>query len=1039
MFKFKPKRPIVQADAAATSPRSAPLQRLLLALAWLLAACGAHALDPDKAFRNYVHDRWSIEDGLPQLSVLSITQDATGYLWLTTQNGVARFDGVRFRVYNVENTPALRANIIDKVHPGSDGSLWFGSSRGLTRLQDGNWAGIELAPGRDVAVSALANDIDGNLLVGTDVGLFRIDGAGASLVGLRDQPVSALARNGSTIYAASNGVVHEIRGTAVRAHALPGADAAPAATALWTAPEGLYAGTRRGLFRLDRDRWMVPDWAGELAQRRIETLFRDSDGNLWIGTTEGAWRHHPRRGLEPCLGPTLPSTAWVAAFFEDRENNLWIGSLTHSLARVWTGWVARVSVDDGLSDPFVWSVVGDEQRRLWIGTNSGIEVLEPDGSVRLLASTRELPDSSVYNLFRTRGGELLVGTRSGLARWDGRTLERDPVWDPLAHAGIRAVVEEDTRRYWIGTSQGLYGQDGDRLELHGAERGLKETRIRALAQSQRGELWVGTERGLYRGIDGRYRRIDQPPELVPALVTAILPWRGQKLLVATMDAGLFVGTPDTLRQATTRQGLPYNSAFALASDGGWVYVTSPEGVYRIAHGDLDRYHAQGGRLPGDMIVQTGASHAGALRSRCCNGGAQARIARIDGELFLPTLDGVLRLDTTRVRRSNLSPPAVAESLEHLGVTREGAGPFVLDGSSGDVALSYSGLALQDPTGLRFRYRLVGYDERWRPAGDRRTVYYTNLAPGHYRFEVIATSSAGLDSPQPALIQFRLVPPFYRALWFRALLVLLAAALVAAVWLGWRGRQLAREHALEELVRQRTAELDRANERLRSANRALVEESHTDALTGLRNRRFLAHYMANWRRATGDSRPQRLAMVLVDLDYFKRVNDLHGHLAGDEVLRQLASVLVRVAGDEGIALRWGGEEFMLVLPAESIADAAQFCERLRSDIGAHEFVHSGGERTRLTASIGYSLYPALADKSDVDDWNLSLELADAALYLIKSGGRNGWAIVHARAHTRASDIGGIGARLRELAHSGYLLIETDSRQRLRGTAPHAGHT
>ncbi|GMU43858.1 MAG: hypothetical protein AMXMBFR25_18440 [Lysobacterales bacterium] len=991
------------------------------------------ALDPDKAFRHYVHDRWTIEDGLPQLSVLAIAQDATGYLWLTTQNGVARFDGVRFRIYNVENTPALRANIIDKVHLGSDGSLWFASSRGLTRMREGVWTGIELAPDRDVVVSAFANDIDGRLLVGTDDGLYRVDDAGAMRIALAGTAIMALARSGSAVYAASNGAVHELRGETVRVHRLPGADAAPTATSLWAAPEGLYAGTRRGLYRLVDGRWETPDWARAIDQSRIESLFRDGDGNLWIGSTEGAWRHHPRRGLERCLSANLPATAWISAFYEDRENNLWIGSLTHSLTRVWNGWVARINAEDGLTDPFVWSVLGDDQGRLWIGSNSGIEVLEPGGRVRPVVSTRELPDSSVYNLFRTRAGDLLVGTRAGLARWDGRHLRRDRIHDPLGNVAIRAIVEEDPQHFWIGTSDGLYEQTGEGLELHGTERGLKEPHIRALAQTQRGELWVGTERGLYRGVDGRYRRIDQPPELAPALVTTILPWRDQKLLIGTMDAGLFVGTLGTLRQATTAHGLPYNSAFALAADNAWIYVTSPEGVYRIASGELERFHAEGGRLVGDMIVQTGNRHAGALRTRCCNGGAQARIARLDGELWLPTLDGVLRLDTARVRRSNLSPPVVAETLEHLNTTREGGGPFVLDGRSGDIAISYAGLALQDPTGLRFRYRLVGYDERWRLAGDRRTVYYTNLAPGSYRFEVIATSSAGLDSPHPATITFRLVPPFYRASWFRILLALLGCVLMALGWQAYRRRLRAREGALEELVRRRTAELDRANERLRAANRALVEESHTDALTGLRNRRFLAHHMANWRRATGDSRPQRLALVLLDLDHFKRVNDLHGHLAGDEVLRQLAGVLNRVAGEHGIALRWGGEEFMLVMPAESIVDATQFCERLRAEVSAHEFVHATGARTRLTASIGYALFPALADKSDAEDWNLALELADAALYLVKTGGRNGWAIVHARAHAGIADLSGVGGRLRELALAGLLLIETDNRQRLRGAA------
>lgn len=1007
---------------------------------WLIAglllvyASAAAALDADKAFRHYVYDNWNIEDGLPQLSVLSMTQDSTGYLWVTTQNGIARFDGVRFRVYNLENTPELRANIIDRVHLGSDGSLWFASSRGLTRLQDNHWSTLDLLPGRDVAVSALFND-GADLLIGSESGLFRLHDGQVTPVALTGEAVRALALVGHTIYAGGNGVVHELRKDQTRALPLPGGNDAPAVNALLAGSDGLYAATRRGLYRLVESDWSVPDWARPLASSRIEALYRDNDGNLWIGTTEGLYRYHPRRGLELCATTALEATAWIASVFEDREGNLWIGSLTHSLSRLWNGWVSRISVEDGLSDRFVWSVSSDDQANLWIGTNTGIEHLLPDGRIQMVGSTRALPDPSVYNLFRSSNGDFLIGTRAGMARWSERGLERDPQWEALAQASVRAFVEITPTRYWIGTSQGLYQSDPTSLRAFGIEQGLAEPRIRSLMQTQRDELWVGTERGLYLGVEEHFERMNDPPALASALVTSVTPWRGARVIVTSMDAGLFVGTPGRFRQITSTEGLPYNSAFAASTDAGWLYVTSPEGVYRIALGDLERYYQDGGRLLADMVVQTGGSHPGALRSRCCNGGAQARIARINGSVWLPTLDGVLRLDTGRIRRSALAPPAVIETVEHLGTRYEGGAALELDGRSGDVAIQYAGLALQDPTGLRFRYRLLGYDERWRSAGERRVAYYTNLPPGHYRFEAVATSSAGLDSPSPAVIEFHLVPPFYRAPWFLALAGAAALALAALGWRVYQRRQNRRERYLEDLILQRTADLDRANERLRSANRALVEESHTDALTGLRNRRFLANFMADWRRTRTGGKPQRLAFVLIDLDHFKRVNDVHGHLAGDEVLRQLAAVLTDLAGPNGIPLRWGGEEFMLVMPAESIADAANFCEDLRQRISAQEFVHSGNQRSQLTASIGYALYPALADRSDSEDWNLSLELADAALYLIKSGGRNGWAIVHARAHARAEDFGGgFGSRLRELAQAGLVLIDQYGRPRPGDSRP-----
>lgn len=996
----------------------------------LLLAHPACALDPEKSFRHYVFDRWSIEDGMPQLSVLSMAQDSTGYLWLTTQNGIARFDGVRFRVYNIENTPALRANIVDRVHLAPDGSLWFGSSRGLTRFRDNHWSTLDLIADQDTAVTAMLNDFSGGVLVGTDQGLFRIEGEQSSRYALDGVSIRALTRVGNTLYAGGNGVVHELRTGASTALPLPGGVDAPAVNALLAAPDGVYAATRRGIYRLVDGVWDVPPWAAALAQARIESLFRDNDGNFWIGTTEGLYRYHARRGLERCQTPALEGTAWIASFYEDREGNLWIGSLTHSLSRLWNGWASRISVVDGLSDPFVWSVVADDDGALWIGTNTGIEKLAPNGELKLIASTRELPDPSVYNLFRTQQGQLLIGTRAGLAIWDGTMVRRDPLWDVLAETSVRSVVELGPENYWIATSHGLYRQDGRLLRLIGPEQGLMEPRVRALLQTQQSELWVGTERGLYLGVEERFERIADPPALARGLVTAVMPWRGSRVVVTTMDSGLFVGSPGNFRQITSDNGLPFNNAFAATTDAGWMYVTSPEGVYRIALGDLERFHLEGGRLLADMVIQTSGRHPGALRSRCCNGGAQARIARTNGSVWLPTLDGVLRMDTARIRRSSLSPPAVIESLEHLGKIYEGSEELRLDGSSGDIAVQYSGLALQDPTGLRFRYRLVGYDDRWRSAGDRRIAYYTNLAPGEYRFEAIATSSAGLDSPIAASLRFFLAPPFYRAAWFQGLAALAVLALAGLGWWAYQRRQRRREHYLEDLVLQRTADLDRANERLRSANRALVEESHTDVLTGLRNRRFLAHFMADWRRTRSGGKPQRLAFILIDLDYFKRVNDLHGHLAGDEVLRQVAGVLTEIAGPTGFPLRWGGEEFMLVIPAESIADAAAYCEDLRARIATTEFVHSGSRRSQLTASIGYALFPALADRSDGNDWNLALELADAALYLIKSGGRDGWAIVHARAHARVADFGGgFSGRLRSLSGSGLVMIETNPRPKI----------
>lgn len=1018
-----------------------PIGILQASLAWvlctLLPAQPLAALDPERPFADYVQDHWSLEQGMPQLSVLSMTQDATGYLWLTTQNGVARFDGVGFRNFDLRSTPELRATIIEKVLATPDGSLWFGSPRGLSRLQAGRWQSVDLAAGEDVAIHALLADGDG-LLIGSDRGLYRLEEERVELDRRIPGPVRALARVGRKVYAGGLGVVHELDGGdgTVLALPLPLESDPPLVQSLLAAPDGLYAATRKGIWRLAEGRWERPGWALDLAQSRIEALLRDSDANFWIGTTSGLYRYHPRTGLGRAHGGALAATAWIASLHEDREGNLWVGSLTHSLLRLWNGWLSRRSSESGLADPFVWSVVADDHGRLWIGTNTGVERLDPDGSIHQVVSTAGLPDPSVYNLALDSLGQLWIGTRAGLARFDGQQLHRDEAYAPLAQSGIRAFLELAPGHHWIAASSGVYEFREGSLRHHGPEQGLSEPRTRALAIAEDQQIYVGTERGLYRGREGRFSRIEEPTELSRALVTSVLPWRQGRLLVGSVDAGLFLGPPDRLRQLTSRDGLPFDSSFALAIEGSWLYVSGPEGVYRIAVADLERVLADGGSVRSDMLVHSAGSVPGALRSRCCNGGAQARLARIGSGLWLPTLDGVLRLDAERIRRSVIAPTSVIEMVEHNGQRIDASEALELDGRSGDVAIHYSGLALQDPRGLRFRYRLLGYDERWRDAADRRIAYYTNLSPGRYRFEVQATSSAGLSSTRPASLGFRLVPPFYQTPWFLALagLPLLALAWYANRWA--RMRRHRRERYLEEQVRQRTGELDRLNQRLRAANRALVEESQTDTLTGLRNRRFLARHMAAWRQ--GDvAQARRMALVLVDLDHFKRINDVHGHLAGDEVLAQLAEALLALAGDDGIALRWGGEEFMLVVPADTVVDAAGFCERIRRELAARTYHHSGGRSSRLTTSIGYAVYPALADRSDAGDWNLALELADAGLYAIKSSGRNGWAIVQARSRARIEDFEpGFGARIAALVDAGIVLMETGPDERRRAQGPPA---
>lgn len=1003
--------------------------RCLMALLLYLCLHPALALNPDKAFHQYVSDRWSIVEGLPQLSVISIAQDAQGYLWLATQNGVARFDGVRFEVYSLEDHPGLRTSIIERVHVDARQRIWVGGARGLSQIDGSEVRAYNSGELGEITVHALLDDVNGELLVGTALGLFAIRQDTATRIEAIGSPARALLHHDDAVLVGGIGGAWWWDRHQARWLALPEEHANTQINSLVDSPDGPIAASSKGLWWWDGKQWRRPPWGDSLARARVESLFRDGDKQLWIATTAGLYRQFGKGLPSLAENSDLAAQAWIATAFEDREGNLWIGSYTHSLLRLWNGWTRRLSLRDGLRDAFVWSVATDPDGGLWIGTNSGVEHFHQERGFGQLISTRDLPDPAVYHLHASAASELLLGTRGGLIRWRTQAFDLPAAWGELGTRSVRAVIDNADGSRWLGTDKALYlSTDQDQaLQRFGPDQGLADPRIRALHLGNQSNLWVGTERGLYFGNAQRFAAAPGPATLEQSFVMSITELRAGRFAVGTLDHGLFIGNERGFRQLSKREGLPFNTSFASIVDQGWLYVSSTEGIYRIDLAQLEQFQRDGERVGVEMLTSTGSRFPGAQPTRCCNGGAQSRVARHAGALWFPTLDGVLAIDPADIKRSPVAPIVAIETLEHDGSVHRPGKELELDGRQRDLAIRYTGIAMQDPTGLRFRYRLRGYDEQWREVGERRIAYYTNLPAQRYRFEVEARSSSGVLSASAAAVDFRMVPPYYRAWWFQLMAGAMVVMLLGQMAWAWRQRQLSREHRLEHLVQQRTLDLDRALQRLRAANQALVVETHTDNLTGLRNRRYLAHFLAEWRRqgsvAALPGHPRRLAFVLLDLDHFKRINDAHGHLAGDEVLCQVAAILQEHAGHDGIAVRWGGEEFMLVLPAESVPQPAEFLERLRRRIAAQAFDLSSGGHVRLTTSLGFAEYPALADGSDLSDWNLAIEMADAGLYAIKTSGRDGWAAITARANTQARDFpSGFANRVHELAAAGVVSIE-----------------
>ena len=949
------------------------------------------ALDPGARFHDHVLDNWNIESGLPQISVISITQDGTGYMWIGTQNGIARFDGVRFSVFD-RRSSGVDTTMASVSFTDRKGEPWFGTPHGALHYTNGQFN--LLHAGRDnAAVTDIAEDSDGSVLFATSVGVMRHADASLQPALLDGEASYSLLRQNDTLWVGGMGKLTRIRPRDITRYALPAQLANARVMHLVADVEGsLWLGTSAGLYRWSAEKIERAGLDADLDRSSIESLYRDSDANLWIGTAATLFRLRPDRSIERIGADDFTRDSWVLAIYEDREHNLWLGSQTESLFRLWNGWARRVSQRDGLPDPFIWSVVQDPHGRTILGTNSNIVALDPGGTTQLgitqLVSGKQLPNPSAYDLYFDHGGRLWIGTRGGVAIYADGKLQRPPALAPLDAYQINAI-EQVGEDYWLGTMGGLYRYRDDTLTRIGPAPGGTGARVRAIFERAPDDLLIGTEAGL-REVRGDSM---QAPRWAQALegrfVTSIATIRPGLLGITTLDAGFGLLADEHLLVFTTAQGLPGDNGWNFRVVGGRVYVTGVDGVWRVPVESLPdpARTSNAPQLQPQMVLSSSGRQPGSQRVRCCNGGGMSRSA-VDGEsIWLPTISGALRLDTRAIQPTRLVPSVVVEGVRHGGQWyAAGAAVPELHGSR-DVEIEFTGLSFRDPHSLRFLYRLDGYDDGWLDAGPRRVAFYTNLPPGDYRFHVRAMLPDGVASGGESSLNFSLPPRWYERTLVRALMLLIAAlALLGLVTLRLR-RYRANAQRLEKIVAERTHALSRANERLRLVNETLAQESRTDPLTGLSNRRYLLDHLQQL-LTDGIGNDTALAFLLLDLDAFKGVNDAYGHAAGDSVLVQLSQLLHNVARVDDLLLRWGGEEFLIVLKRVHAEQALETSERIRTRLAAHAFRLGDGRELKLTGSIGFAMHPPTAELRDAVDWELSLALADAALYRVKEWGRNG---------------------------------------------------
>jgi signal transduction histidine kinase/ligand-binding sensor domain-containing protein/CheY-like chemotaxis protein len=820
----------VQIKSKTGKKRVNTLDLCKLAFFFSLAANPLAALDPSKEIRNFHQESWGVDQGLPQNSVYTILQTSDGYIWFGTELGLVRFDGLRFEVFDKNNTPGIGDNNISALLEDRTGTLWIGTnSGGVTRYRGGKFRSLTQAGGLpDNSVHALAEDASGDVWIGTNAGLARLQNHKLSVykknAELASDQIFALAAglDGTLWIGTQEGLTSYFKGKFTGYKGAAGLPASPV-KALFAAPDGtVFAGMngggmsefRDGVFTNFSKRNGLPD-------NGVPALLMDQRGSVWIGTYGGGLcRKVGDKFSYYKKGDGLPIND-VRAFFEDRDGFLWVGTGGGGLVRLSAGRLfTSYGEREGLASDTALPVLEDSRGDVWIGTNGGGVSRLHAGKFTAFTTKNGLADNVVFSVAEDQQGDLWFGTHNGLSQLRRGRFSNYTTHDglPLNIVAIAFVDHKGT--LWLGGRKGLTRKDGQQFTTFTTKDGLSDNGVFSIAEDHQGNLWIGTRSGgVNRYSDGKFEVFNTHKGLSNDAVQAIYGDKEGVMWLGTAG-GLNRLKDGKITSFTAKDGLLDDGILAiLEDDENNLWMSSPSGVFRVAKQDLANYADK----KTDRLSSVAYGVADGMNTTDCNGGGiqPAGWHGADGRMWFPTMKGVVVFDPKKAVLVT-PPPAVLMEGALIGGVASDARSFVqAPAGANDLQFRYAAPNFISPQKTIFKYRLQGYDKDWVDAGHRRTAFYTNIPPRTYTFHVVASNGDGSWSPE-AKFEFKIGALFYQTLWFQGLCAFCISGIVLAAYASHVRAIDGREKALEARVDERMSELRSALAERQRAERELVK-------------------------------------------------------------------------------------------------------------------------------------------------------------------------------------------------------------------------
>lgn len=1014
------------------------LRLLLLAcLAIVLSLPSAIASGPSTRF-----EQLSIEHGLPQSSAKAIIQDQQGFLWVGTEEGLARYDGYEFKVFknNSDSSESISNNYVTALFEDKRGYIWIGTRNGgLNRFNPitEKFVHYQHQPNNSNSLSgnsihAIAQDLQENIWIGTN-------GAGLNRFNSKTEKFTQFRHKTKNLNSLSSDSISEIT-VDKNGH-------------LWI---GTWGG---GLNYFNTDTQQFTHYNHQnsdphsLSNNTVTAIVEDKHGNFWLGTLGGGLNYfnpktnHFTHYRNQSTNLNSLSNDIIRDIIYDQQGNLWIGTdggglnRLNSLTKHFTHYRHQDSNPNSLSNNIIRAITEDHKGNLWVGTWGG-------GLNRFNSETRQfthfrsdpqnpnaLNDDKIYVITEDQHNNLWIGTDSrGVNVFDPTTktfrhYRHDPNdTNSLSDNAVSAITEDKQGNIWLGTWKGLnkFNPSTQTFTHYKKEQSnpnsLSNNSVRVITLDSKGNLWLGTWGGLNHFNPKteqftHYKHLESDPNSLSNNTIYSIK--------EDQQGNLWVGTASGLNLLDTKTG---KFTHFFEEDG-----LANNVVYRIEEGHNEDIWLSTNLGLSNFNLKTNTfknyNMGDGLQSNEFN--ADASFKNEQGELFFGGINGFNRFFPDKIEAntqypkvtftdmllSNQSVPVSSSEMvdsNHTQIIKNAlnnkysltqaihsTSDIILTHQQNLVTFEFSTLHFSNPTKNQYTYKMDGFDKQWiKTDYKNRRATYTNLPTGSYILRVRASNPYGIWNEEGASLNITVLPPPWFSWWAYTLYFITAIVIALYFVRAQRNKITFIQKINEELemkVVERTLGLQKANEEL-------AKISVTDELTGLKNRRFVTNHLKsdidlilrknrtlNAEGVTVDlnNNESDLIFFLIDLDNFKLVNDIYGHSAGDSVLMQIKSILTKVFRETDYLVRWGGEEFLVVARFSDRRNAAALAEKLRKSVEMHDFVIDENTILNKTCSIGFASFPFVINNPTGLSWERVLDIADHCLYAAKHSAKNTW--------------------------------------------------